>query len=224
MAFQIYGPVFGQLGANAAGTIVPYSSPYGYSMPGAEIPGTVYTPPRSLSDFASDQTPIGSAIEAAIGNVPSSSGDAESYADYIAGMKGKDLQYPFIFSSGSDASSLDYLHADLAKRYGMDRQTAYNEAMANTAYTRAVADMQMAGLNPAVIFGAGRGTPAGSGYAHGVASSGSGYAVSGSGRSYGGSIPNWMYNGALAASAILGGSKGVEATRYVLRAIGSYGN
>lgn len=54
------------------------------------------------------------------------------------------------------AVSLDYLNADLAKHYGMDEVTAYNEALSNTSYQRAVKDMQAAGLNPAVLFGHGR--------------------------------------------------------------------
>lgn len=54
------------------------------------------------------------------------------------------------------AKALDYLNADLAKYYKMSRTTAYNEALSNTAYQRAVKDMQAAGLNPAVLFGNGR--------------------------------------------------------------------
>lgn len=59
-------------------------------------------------------------------------------------------------SGVNSAVSLDYLNADLAKYYGMDATTAYNEALSNTAYQRAVKDMQAAGLNPAVLFGNGR--------------------------------------------------------------------
>lgn len=60
-------------------------------------------------------------------------------------------------SGGSpSAAELQYLNADLAQYYGMDRTTAYNEALSNTAYQRAVKDMQDAGLNPAVLFGNGR--------------------------------------------------------------------
>lgn len=56
--------------------------------------------------------------------------------------------------------TLDYLNAELAKHYGMSKETAYQEALANTSYQRALRDMQKAGLNPAVIFGSGRGSGA----------------------------------------------------------------
>lgn len=58
-------------------------------------------------------------------------------------------------SSGRASSARDwqYLNADLAQAYGMSKETAYNEAMANTAYQRATKDMIAAGLNPALMFG-----------------------------------------------------------------------
>lgn len=75
----------------------------------------------------------------------------------------------------SSAKSWDYLNADLAKQYGMSRETAYQEALSNTGYQRSVADMQAAGLNPAAIFGAGSGYQAsGVGYVSADSPSGGG--------------------------------------------------
>ncbi len=46
-----------------------------------------------------------------------------------------------------------YYEAPIAKKYGFDKTTAYQEALANTAYRREMADMRKAGLNPSVIYG-----------------------------------------------------------------------
>lgn len=77
-------------------------------------------------------------------------------------------------------NSIDYLNADLAKHYGMSAQTAYAEAMSNTAYQRAVKDMQAAGLNPALLAQSSYAQPASGGFAGSQASAHSG---SGSGSS-----------------------------------------
>lgn len=108
----------------------------------------------------------------------------------------------------------DYLDAPWASAYGMSKETAYSEAMENTAYRRSVADMQKAGLNPAVIFGAGNGYTAGSpSYVRSVSSGsgGSGYSrrSSGSGKSSNGKL---FSSSAYATLSALGGLAGVAAT------------
>lgn len=49
---------------------------------------------------------------------------------------------------GVSVAAPDYLYADLAKAYGMDATTAYQEALSNTSYRRAMADLNAAGINP----------------------------------------------------------------------------
>lgn len=110
-------------------------------------------------------------------------------------------------------STIDYFNADLAKRYGMSKSTAYQEALANTSYQRAVKDMQSAGLNPAVLFGGGRATPANSAvYAAEDQPAGSG-GFSYGGRSYGSKNKKLFSSSVYSALSMIGGLVGIAATK-----------
>lgn len=115
-----------------------------------------------------------------------------------------------VASSPVPPSVFDYLNADLAKHYGMSKETAYQEALMNTSYQRAMKDMKAAGLNPAVMFGSGRADGAGSGVHVSSSSGGSG----GYSRRSGGSSKNdkLFTSSAYGAIAAIGGLLGIAAT------------
>lgn len=93
---------------------------------------------------------------------------------------------------------IEYLNADLAKAYGMDVSTAYQEALSNTSYQRAVKDLQAAGLNP-VLAATGL---SGAGGVYG-AKSGSGVSLS-AGVSSGHDAYNFMKNAFTIVGALAG--------------------
>lgn len=114
-------------------------------------------PPKPTGDFFQDLK--GSLLKVPLissGKRLLDDGVLLSPGDVSAKPKPKPTGVPSFDSGSPSAHSFDYLNADLAKYYGMDHTTAYNEALSNTSYQRAVKDLQAAGLNPAVLFGHGR--------------------------------------------------------------------
>ena len=67
---------------------------------------------------------------------------------------------PAVSDAPVSPATIDYWNAEIAKHYGMSAETAYQEALSNTSYQRAMKDMQSAGLNPAAMFAAGNGSGA----------------------------------------------------------------
>ena len=160
--------------------------------------------------------------------VDSVKGAANDVKEFFSGSSGVDStgMYKYYDPNGASSSSADfslpdYPNAALSSLYGMDQETAYQEALANTAIQRRMQDYKAAGLNPvlAAKYNSGADSFSGSvaypltfGASQGSTSSGSS-----SGASYGGSsaksslgsgvgrvLKNSDYRSAIAALASAG--------------------
>ena len=166
---------------------------------GSDLPGPV------LEQVVSDE-------HNGLGITPAELITGNNNSPFVGGIDNNPTTLPYRTSAygmtPSRKAQIDYLNADLAKHYGMSKATAYQEALANTAYQRSIKDMQAAGLNPAVLYGSGRATPA----------SASVYASSGgsSGRSSGrgsSSSDKLFSSSAYAAIQAIGGLIGIGVSK-----------
>ena len=106
-----------------------------------------------------------------------------------------------VVSHISAKKAWDYYEAPLAEKYHFGKETAYQEALANTAYRREMNDLRKAGINPSVYYGAHSSSGAEANiYPRDASSGGSGsYGGSGgSGRRHGrGNSGKYVFSGGL---------------------------
>lgn len=112
------------------------SSPDGFSGLGGKIP----TPQKGIDRL---KAPVGTPLNNPKGDPATKKKYSPTYSSGGSGGSG----------STPKKKKKIYYEAPIAKKYGFGRTTAYQEALANTAYRREMEDMRKAGLNPSVIYG-----------------------------------------------------------------------
>lgn len=202
----------------------PTVPPPGTSAHKAYLHATGSTPQQGASAYSAQQAvpPPGTSAHKAYQYLQENKRPVPSLSEIFDPEPNNPSKQPYSPSAQAVASSpvstavVDYLNADLAKHYGLSKSTAYQEALSNTSYQRAVKDMRDAGLNPAVLFASGRAQSANSSiYASEPSSvSGGGYSPgirSGSGS---GSSNRKLFSGsAYSAIQAIGGLVGIAVTR-----------
>lgn len=137
------------------------------------------------------------------------SGLVSNFTKDSLGSGSSGYYYPGDSSGSPGHIELNYPNAALAQLYGMDAETAYQEALANTAIQRRMMDYKAAGLNPVLAAHYNSGADSFSGSALSVASGGSGYIPTSAGngssaKGFSDLMKNPNYRSALAAVASAG--------------------
>lgn len=123
----------------------------------------------TVGSFGQGNNPFAGSLgrDPAAGQAPSARRASEEYKGLVAADKAgagtldtlkKKTKSPSPVKHGSSGGSSakqswSYYEAPIAEYYGFGKATAYQEALANTAYRREMTDMRKAGLNPSVIYG-----------------------------------------------------------------------